>query len=95
MGYASVRLDHDALFISKLYVKIAYRRRQVGKQLLAEIYEYAQAQKKSKIRLLVNKKNKDSIAVYLAWGFTVTDAIVTDIGNGFCMDDYIMERVWE
>ena len=30
-------------------------------------------------------------SAYLKWGFKNIDSVVTDIGNGFVMDDYIME----
>ncbi|MBU2590584.1 MAG: GNAT family N-acetyltransferase [Nitrospinae bacterium] len=45
-----------------------------------------------KIRLTVNKNNINSIAAYLKMGFIKKDSVVTDIGNGFVMDDYIMEK---
>ena len=39
----------------------------------------------------MNKNNKNTIEAYKKWGFTIIDSVVTDIGNGFVMDDYIME----
>jgi hypothetical protein len=42
--------------------------------------------------LTVNKYNTSSIKAYLALGFSVTDAVVTDIGEGYSMDDYVMEK---
>ena len=42
--------------------------------------------------LTVNKYNSSSIEVYKKRGFEITDAAVTDIGSGFVMDDYIMEK---
>ena len=43
------------------------------------------------IRLTVNKYNKNSIAAYRKWGFKIIDSVVTDIGSGFVMDDFIMQ----
>ena len=45
----------------------------------------------NKIRLTVNKYNQYTIDAYNKWGFKTVDSVVTDIGNGFVMDDYIME----
>ncbi len=42
--------------------------------------------------LTVNKNNEMAIRAYKANGFEVIDAVETDIGEGFVMDDYIMER---
>ena len=44
----------------------------------------------SSIRLTVNKNNKKTINAYLKYRFAIIDKAVTDIGNGFVMDDYIM-----
>ena len=42
--------------------------------------------------LTVNKHNDLGIRAYKAKGFETIDAVETDIGNGFIMDDYIMEK---
>ena len=42
--------------------------------------------------LTVNKGNDLGIRAYLGTGFRTIDAVETDIGNGFIMDDYIMEK---
>jgi hypothetical protein len=41
--------------------------------------------------MTVNTNISNSYAMYLQLGFKVIDAVVTDIGGGFVMDDYIME----
>ena len=42
--------------------------------------------------LTVNKRNEMAIRAYKAKGFEVIDAAETDIGDGYIMDDYIMEK---
>ena len=42
--------------------------------------------------LTVNKHNELGIRAYRGKGFETIDAVETDIGHGFIMDDYIMER---
>ena len=42
--------------------------------------------------LTVNKYNEHAIDVYKHYGFKIVDSVVTDIGNGFVMDDYIMYK---
>jgi ribosomal protein S18 acetylase RimI-like enzyme len=44
------------------------------------------------LMLTVNKLNTDSVAVYRKAGFTVREEAVFDIGNGYVMDDYVMEK---
>ena len=42
--------------------------------------------------LTVNKHNELGTRAYFAKGFEVIDSVETDIGEGFVMDDYIMEK---
>ena len=44
------------------------------------------------IRLTVNKNNTNSISAYEKLGFINKGGVVKDIGNGFVMDDYKMEK---
>lgn len=42
--------------------------------------------------LTVNKHNDLGTRAYKGKGFEVIDAVETNIGEGFVMDDYIMEK---
>ena len=80
------------LFIS---VKIVYKKRvqtsRYWQTSFEKIKEIADNFGYAKIRLTVNKNNKHTIDAYLKYRFTIIAQDVTDIGNGFVMDDYIME----
>lgn len=42
--------------------------------------------------LAVNKHNTKAVAAYQRNGFTVAESVITDFGEGFVMDDYIMGK---
>jgi RimJ/RimL family protein N-acetyltransferase len=42
------------------------------------------------IALTVNKNNTDSIKAYEKMGFKNVGSVITDIGSGFVMDDFMM-----
>ena len=42
--------------------------------------------------LSVNKHNTRAIAAYRRNGFVIAESVVTDIGGGFVMDDYVMAK---
>ena len=46
---------------------------------------------KKAIYLTCNKYNQNSLDIYKAKGFAEVDSVKTDIGNGFIMDDYILQ----
>ena len=93
IGYAAIR--HDAsdarLFISKLYVLAANRKSGAGRKCLELIERMAQDRGATHLWLTVNKANP-SVRVYERLGFRIAEAIVMDIGGGFVMDDYRMEK---
>ena len=87
-GYFGISDKGDYLFLSKLYIKKEFRHKGIGTKAFERIKELADGKP---IRLTVNKHNTNSITAYKKWGFKTIDAVVTDIGSGFVMDDYIME----
>ena len=91
-GYFSYELKEDHLFLSKLYVLKSMRGKRIGQTAMTFMQAQARANGLNKIRLTVNKNNSDSIAAYLGWGFKNVDSVVMDIGNGFVMDDFILEK---
>lgn len=91
IGYIGLALKDDSIFLSKFYIKKDFRRKGIGTKTFEFIKEAAKQQRRDKITLTVNKHNTNSINAYKKWGFKTVDAVVTDIGGGFVMDDYIME----
>ena len=80
------------MFLSKFYVSAAHRSRGLPRAAFDFIETLCQAEKLPAIYLTVNKKNFHAIEVYKYFGFHQTDAVVTDIGSGFVMNDYIMQK---
>lgn len=91
VGYVGVVPQEEYLFLSKLYIKKEARKRGFAAKALALVKDFARENGLSRIRLTVNKGNSGSISVYEHWGFVTVDSVVTDIGEGFVMDDYVME----
>lgn len=90
-GYIGLSKKEDYLFLSKLYIKKDFRHQGIGTQVFEFIKNFAQKNNYKRIILTVNKYNSNTIKAYYKWGFKEIDSVVTDIGNGFVMDDYIME----
>ena len=91
MAYSD-KTDYGDCFLSKLYVKKAYRGQGLAKTLLDHLVARCRRDKKQSIWLTVNKHNTGSIEAYKKMGFSCVDAIVTDIGGGFVMDDFVLRR---
>ena len=92
IGYCAFLPETEALFLSKIYVLSEKRGQGLGKKAMEFITEQALQRGLTSIRLTVNKYNTNSIEAYLKMGFVKTRAVVFDIGEGFIMDDYEMEK---
>ncbi len=92
MGYTAVREEEDGrLFLSKIYLKKEYRRKGFARAALKLLTDHCRANGLHAIWLTVNKQNESSIAAYEKMGFERIGEGVTDIGNGFVMDDYFYQ----
>lgn len=90
-GYCSIKAD-KGIFLSKFYVKQSYRGLGLGRAMLETISEYGKTHDEKRIWLTCNKYNSNTLAAYKKLGFNVIGDVVTDIGNGFVMDDYVLEK---
>ncbi|NLL95460.1 MAG: GNAT family N-acetyltransferase [Thermoplasmatales archaeon] len=91
-GYsAHVFLGGDC-FVSKFYVSSPHRRRGLGSWRLSAIFEEAEAAGAGRVHLFVNKGNTGSVSFYESLGMEVSDSVCVDIGGGFAMDDFVLEK---
>ena len=90
-GFAAIEERGDELFLSKLYVDEEFRGKGIGKYMFQKFVEIAKMRNLKKIWLTCNRNNTNSIAIYEHLGFKKVREEVTDIGNGFVMDDFIFE----
>lgn len=91
VGYTGVKQEDGKLFLSKLYLLKEHRGNGYGGAAIDELKQLAEQQHLASIWLTVNRYNDSTIAMYKHKGFIVVREQVADIGNGFVMDDYIME----
>jgi diamine N-acetyltransferase len=92
IGYMSVRQEEEKLFLSKLYIGKEHRGQGYASQSFAFLDKLCKNRNLSHIWLTVNRHNESSISVYEEKGFRTVREQIADIGNGFVMDDFVMEK---
>jgi RimJ/RimL family protein N-acetyltransferase len=92
IGYIGVQLKGEELFLSKIYIKASERGKGFGKEAIRVLENLAAKLNLGRIALTVNKNNIKSIHAYEKMGFHNLGPVVQDIGNGFVMDDFKMEK---
>jgi diamine N-acetyltransferase len=78
--------------LHKLYLLPEMHGRGWGSRLLQQVEQEVRAGAGRRLILSVNKRNARAIAAYQRNGFVTADSVVTDIGGGFVMDDYVMAK---
>ncbi|MGB5323368.1 GNAT family N-acetyltransferase [Lutimonas sp.] len=92
VGYLSFEKRKNALFLSKIYLLKSERGKGIGRKAMEFVTSVAKGFNCTKVTLTVNRFNQNSIRAYESAGFEKKGALVQDIGNGFVMDDYLMEK---
>jgi ribosomal protein S18 acetylase RimI-like enzyme len=94
VGYLAVVPDptSSSSQLSKLYIRKSLRGLGLGKESMDFVAGLCRASGIGKLWLTVNKYNAESIAWYERLGFTKAGEVVMDIGGGYIMDDFRMEK---
>lgn len=94
VGFASYEFEANGTQktkIHKIYVLSSQQGKGTGKILLDFIANESKCQNNSAVFLNVNKYNSAQF-FYKKLGFEITEEVVIDIGQGYIMDDYVMEK---
>ncbi|MBU2019166.1 MAG: GNAT family N-acetyltransferase [Bacteroidetes bacterium] len=76
--------------IHKLYLLPTEQEKGFGRKIIEFLLDFAKKEEMQKLHLNVNRFN-DAYHFYKALGFTTEKEENIDIGNGFLMEDYVME----
>jgi ribosomal protein S18 acetylase RimI-like enzyme len=92
VGYVSHELDYQpgTTKIHKLYALPGVQGRGYGRLMVEHVADFARSAGQQKVRLDVNYKNR-AIGFYEKLGFEKAERCNTDIGNGYLMEDWVME----
>ncbi|MGD9611993.1 MAG: GNAT family N-acetyltransferase [Kiritimatiellia bacterium] len=93
-GYLALVPDpaRQSAMLSKIYVRADRRGAGLGRAMVEFAETRAAELGGAELWLTVNKHNAGAIAFYERMGFRKTNALVTDIGAGFVMDDWRMAK---
>jgi ribosomal protein S18 acetylase RimI-like enzyme len=92
VGFASYGGHGGEMKLHKLYILPQWQRRGLGAELIRRAETSARSSGCRSLIVGVNRANRQAISAYKRNGFVVRESVKTDIGNGFVMDDYIMEK---
>jgi ribosomal protein S18 acetylase RimI-like enzyme len=91
-GYASYTILNSTgdFKLNKIYLDTRLQRKGMGRILLNDVITRLRSAGGNSLQLNVNRFNK-AVGFYKNMGFVVMKEELLDIGNGYFMDDYVME----
>jgi ribosomal protein S18 acetylase RimI-like enzyme len=90
VGFLAYAVETDRLHLSKLYLLPEFHGQGIGNQALRRVQHFASQQGLREIYLYVFRSNEKAIRAYLRAGFVISRTEITECGNGFRYDDYVM-----
>jgi ribosomal protein S18 acetylase RimI-like enzyme len=93
-GYCSYALTDEPgeMKLEQIYVLSRLQGGGFGTRMLEHVERRALRLGARMLMLTVNKRNEKAIKFYRRAGFAVRAEAVFDIGSGYVMDDYVMEK---
>lgn len=94
MGYLSYEINYkqqSLTKIHKIYVLPTYQGKGVGRYLIQQAVAIAKENRNCELTLNVKRDNK-ALRFYESLGFEITHTEDIDIGDGYWMQDYVMNK---
>ena len=93
IAFASYNLIEETNIykLQKLYALQSQQGKGVGKKMIDYIIEEIKKENATALRLNVNRQN-NALSFYKHLGFKIINEEDIDIGNGYFMNDYVMEK---
>lgn len=92
-GFCGVHIEEGGrMYLSKMYLLAAFYGQGLFGAMLDHLCRLCALRGVHTIWLTVNRNNARAIAAYQKNGFCTVRTQVTPIGEGFVMDDYVMEK---
>lgn len=93
VGFMAFYPKSGRMYLSKFYVDSKYRGKGISNKMFQFVKQETIKEKLPAIVLNVNKNNTEVIHIYEHLGFCKVREEQNDIGNGYFMDDFVLEYV--
>ena len=93
VGFASYKQVESAIYkLDKIYILKTQQGKGTGKFVIEYILQQIKKTGATSLQLQVNRHNKNAKSFYKKNGFSVIQEADFEIGNGYFMNDYVMEK---
>lgn len=91
LGFVAFEIEAEKVKLHKLYILPQQQGKKIGEQLIKEVERRTAEANKTAVQLNVNRFNK-ALNFYKREGFEIVEEVDIEIGNGYLMEDYVLEK---
>ena len=91
VGFMAFFPKNEKMYLSKFYIRAENRGQGIARKMFDFVRQETDKEKLSAIFLNVNRNNTAVINIYEHFGFRKVREEKNDIGNGYVMDDFVLE----
>ena len=92
VGYFSLVLEGERVLLSHFYLLREYRGRGLGQLAMEFIDRQVRAMGARRIELYVLRENTAAVGLYRKNGYAVAEEVLTRLGNGAVLEDFLMRK---
>ncbi len=93
VGYFSLLEQGEMMLLSHFYLLEEYRGKGLGQEAMDFIHGEAATAGVGKIELFVLRRNKAAVGLYQKNGYIFAAEVMTTLGNGAMLKDYLMRKL--
>jgi ribosomal protein S18 acetylase RimI-like enzyme len=93
VGYFGLHEEEDrTMVLTQFYLLEEWRGKGIGQRVMDFIHREAAELRVKRIQLLVLRKNAGAVGLYRKNGYSIAAEVLTPMGEGRTVEDYIMEK---
>ena len=95
IGYFALHEEGHTMVLTQFYLLAEWRGRGIGQRVMKFVDEQAAELRVREVEVLVFRKNEVAVGLYRKNGFRVTAEVLTPMGAGFSVEDYVMRKSFD
>jgi GNAT superfamily N-acetyltransferase len=95
IGYFALHEEDHTMVLTQFYLLKEVRGKGLGQRVMDFIHREAADLRVKKIELLVLRKNEGAVGLYKKNGYYVAAEVLTPMGGGYMLEDYIMQKSFD
>ena len=95
VGYFALHEEDRTMVLTQFYLLEEWRGRGIGQRVMDFVHGEANELRVKKVEVLVLRKNEPAGGLYRKNGYAITAEVITPMGLGQTVEDYVMQKSFD